>query len=337
MTEWFYARDGRQSGPVTFAQLLELARNGGLAGSDLVWNASMENWTPAGRVAGIFDSYTPPEILASGPPNASNPYAAPQSNWNDSVASSAIALLEISPGSALIDPMECITRGYEIFRRQFANVLLVGLVYFACVIGLSFVFGMIEIMITMMISYGEQSRNEPNAVAISVTVISRVVQQVISIYLQLGLARAGLNLVSGKEVSIGMLFGEGSKLLRAIGASILLGLAILIGLILLIVPGIYVAMRYGQAVTAIVDRDLGVMEAFVYSETITTNNRMNLFLLAVLSVIAVIIGLIPCGLGLIIVGPVIWLAALIAYRWMQYGPDAIKDHPGTETPMLSGV
>ncbi|MGH8050175.1 MAG: hypothetical protein ACREPB_05895, partial [Arenimonas sp.] len=170
-----------------------------------------------------------------------------------------------------------------------------------------------------------------------VTVISRVVQQVISIYLQLGLARAGLNLVSGKQVSIGMLFGEGSKLLRAIGASFLLGIAILIGLILLVVPGIYVALRYGQAVTAIVDRDLGVMEAFSYSESITTNNRMNLFILGLLGLVAVIIGMIPCGLGLFIVGPVLWLAALLAYRWMQYGPDAAKDHPGTQTPMLSGL
>ncbi|MGH8050954.1 MAG: DUF4339 domain-containing protein, partial [Arenimonas sp.] len=172
MTEWFYARDGRQSGPVTFAQLLELAGNGGLAGNDLVWNASMENWTPAGRVAGIFDIHTPPEIPEAGPTNASNPYAAPQSNWNDSAASSVLALAEIVHGSTQIDPMECIRRGYEIFRREFANVLLVGLVYFACVIGMSFVFGMIEIMITMMISYDDQARNEPNILAIVVTVIS---------------------------------------------------------------------------------------------------------------------------------------------------------------------
>lgn len=300
----------------------------------------MQDWTPTGQVPGIFDLHTSPEIPLpdlENSTNALNPYAAPQSNWSGNFTSAALALTEIAPGSVLIDPMDCISRGYEIFRRQFANILLVGLVYFGCVIGLSMLFGVGELLLTMLASSGNGSASEPSNISLVVMVISRVVQQVISIFLQLGLARVGLNLISGKEVSIGMLFGEGSKLLSAIGATIVLGVAILIGLVLLIVPGIYIALRYGQVINAIVDRDLGIMEAFSYSESITTNNRMNLFLLGLLALVGIIIGAIPCGLGLIIVGPVIWLAALVAYRWLQYGPDAAKDHPGTQTPMLSSL
>lgn len=334
MTEWFYARNGQQNGPVTFEQLVELASRGGLdAVNDQVWNSSMQNWTTAGQVPGIFSSPAIPEIPAFNP---SNPYAAPQSGWNDAVPNN-LGLTEISYGSEIIDPMVCITRGYEIFRRQFGNILLVGLVYIACAIGMSFVFGMAEVMVTLMASPNTGPTTEQSTVAIVVTVISRVLQQLISIFLQLGMIRIGLNLVSDKEVSIGMLFGEGTKLLRAVGASILFGIAMVIGLLLLIVPGVYIAMRYGQFMNAIVDRDLGIIEAFSYSESITTNNRMNLFLLALLSFLFVLVGLIPCGLGLIIAGPVVWLAGLLAYRWMQYGPNATKDHPGTQIPMLKGL
>ena len=42
-TEWYYARGGRQNGPVTEDQLRDLARTGGLRGDDLVWNASMSD------------------------------------------------------------------------------------------------------------------------------------------------------------------------------------------------------------------------------------------------------------------------------------------------------
>jgi len=160
---------------------------------------------------------------------------------------------------------------------------------------------------------------------------------VLSIFLQLGLVRIGLNLVSGKEVSVGMLFGQGAKLLRAIGASILFGIAVLIGILLLIVPGIYIALRYGHFMTAIVDRDLGIMEAFEYSSSITTNNRMNLFLLALLCIGVTLIGLLLCFVGLIFAAPVVWLTGLVAYRWMQYGRSATLDQPGTQNPMLNAV
>jgi hypothetical protein len=338
MVEWFYARGGQQYGPVAFEKLVELARSGGLNGRDNVWNASMQGWTPAGQVPGIFDVYSVHQVSSSNSPSASNPYSAPQSDWSQ--ASSSVAedgLAEIVPGSELIDPMVCITRGVEITKRQFLNIFLAGLVYFVCLFGLAFVFGVLQGIVGAISAGGSSTPAEPTTLSIIISVIGQLVQNVVTIFLQLGMIRIGLNLVAGEDVQLGMLFGGGSKLLRALGASILLGIAVVIGCLLLIVPGIYIAMRYGQVIVAIVDRDLGIFEAFSYSELITTNNRMNLFLLALLSGLAVIVGLIPCGLGLIFIGPVVWLAAMVAYRWMQYGQNAAKDHPGTEVPMLNGM
>ncbi|MEO8001208.1 MAG: DUF4339 domain-containing protein, partial [Arenimonas sp.] len=295
MTEWFYVRDGQQFGPVAFEQLVALAQSGVLTGRDSVWNATMTGWTPAGQVPGIFDLYTGPAILSSVPPSipsgassvssassSSNPYAAPESSWSQQTDFTTFDLTEIEPGSESIDPMECISRGYEIFKREFANILLIGLVYLGIIFGLSFIFGFIEIMTTAMASRGSNGQADPGSLMIVVTVISRVLQQLVSIFLQLGLARVGLNLVSGKEVSVGLLFGEGSKFLRALGATILFSIAMIIGFVLLIIPGIYIALRYGQFMSALVDRDLGIFEAFSYSESITANNLMNLFVLGLL-------------------------------------------------------
>jgi uncharacterized membrane protein len=134
-----------------------------------------------------------------------------------------------------------------------------------------------------------------------------------------------LNLISGKEVKVGQLFGEGRKLLRALGAQILLTLMISLGCLLLIVPGIYLALRFGFCVTAIVDRDLGVIDSFKYSSSITANNRMPLLGLLLLCGLIGVAGLMACGVGLIFAAPMAWLSYLVAYRWLQYGRRAVLD------------
>jgi hypothetical protein len=76
MAEWFYAREGQQHGPVTFKELAELSNSGRLhAVTDLVWNASMTHWTPAGQVPGLFNAPLSAETVVM---NTANPYAAPQ-------------------------------------------------------------------------------------------------------------------------------------------------------------------------------------------------------------------------------------------------------------------
>ncbi|MEO6171797.1 MAG: DUF4339 domain-containing protein [Arenimonas sp.] len=323
MTQWFYTRADQQNGPVTFEQLVELAANGGLdAVKDSVWNESMQGWTVAGNIPGLFSESSIPPIPSA---NSSNPYAAPSSNWGASAASDGDVLTEIEHGSEQIDAVACINRGFEITKAQFGNIFLVGFVYFVCIFGMSIVFGVLEALPSIMSSGGAEASKSMGPLGVTILVISRVVQQVFTIFLQLGLARAGLNLVSGKEVSVGLLFGQGSKLLRAIGASILFGFAVVIGFVLLIVPGVYIMLRYGQFMTAIVDRDLGIMEAFDYSSSLTTNNRLNLFVLALLSFGVGLLGMLACFVGLIFAAPVVWLAALVAYRWMQYGQRAATE------------
>lgn len=51
---WHFTRNRERQGPVSFARLEELAREGWLLPTDLVWHAGLTEWTPAGRVQGLF-------------------------------------------------------------------------------------------------------------------------------------------------------------------------------------------------------------------------------------------------------------------------------------------
>lgn len=340
MSEWYYAKDGKQNGPVGFDQLVALARSGGLDPvKDLVWNSTMKDWIPAGQVPDIFAS---PSALLGPATDPNNPYAAPASSWNPvAQITSGEALEEIIPGSEPIDVMACVKRGFDLTVRNFGMILIVGLVYFAVTIGVSVMTRAGDTALGWGHSSGTYfqwgvsagSSGDPQ----NGSPLANLINQVTSIFLSLGATRIGLNLISGREVSVAMLFGGGRKFLPALGATILYMLMVTIGIIFLIVPGIYLAMRYGQYLTAIVDRDLGVMDSFKYSSSITTNNRMNLFLLALMAIVVLLAGCLALCVGLFFAVPVIWLGWLVAYRWMQYGHRAALDHLGTATPMLANI
>jgi uncharacterized membrane protein len=337
MSEWYYAKGGTQNGPVTFENLRELARNGGLDAKDLVWTSSMKDWQPAGEVEGLIA-----ENAAAGQPapDPSNPYAAPQSAWNEPAAATGAALQEIIPGSEPIDVGACVKRGFELTKRNFGTILLVGVSYIVVSLVAGFIFGMIDNAMGFGTSQSNWQTNDGmGEFQFQQTggPVSAIFGNVFSILLSLGLVRIGLNLVSGRQVSVAMLFGEGRKLFTAIVASVLFGLMVVVGLALLIVPGIYLMLRYGQYMAAIVDKDMGILDSLTYSSSITTNNRLNLFLLALLSIAIFIAGALALLVGLIFAYPVIWMSWMVAFRWMQYGGRATGDHPGTSTPLLSGV
>ena len=342
MSQWYYAHNGQQNGPVSIEQLRELAASGSLKPQDLVWNQSMTDWIPAGGVNGIFSA--PPTGSPIAPADSQgNPYAAPPTSWTDAEPiQPGSTLPEIPPGSDPFDAVACIKRGFTLLFRNFAILLLIGIVYFAVSWGLAFALGKIDSAlgwnygnvpppphqsVQANFYYGFKSQGSP---------LSMIISNVFSVFVMLGLKRVLLNVTAGKSVDVGMLFGEGRLLLRAIGANIVFYLALVIGLLLLVVPGVFIALRFGFFFTAIVDRNLGIKEAFAYSYSLTTNNWANVLLLGFLFFCLIIAGFLALCVGIFIAMPVVALAYVIAYRWMQYGHRAVMDYPGTVTPMLSG-
>jgi hypothetical protein len=59
-SEWLYSRDGTDYGPVSSAELAELAKNGQLLPTDWLWKEGMAEWKPARSFQKLF----PPEASA---------------------------------------------------------------------------------------------------------------------------------------------------------------------------------------------------------------------------------------------------------------------------------
>jgi GYF domain 2 len=71
MAEWHYSRGNEQHGPVSSAQLKQMAAGGQLQPTDLIWKDGMPGWVAAGKIKGLFDA-----AVSSAPAQVTQPAAA---------------------------------------------------------------------------------------------------------------------------------------------------------------------------------------------------------------------------------------------------------------------
>jgi len=68
-SEWYYAKNGESNGPISSAELKELAHRGAIKPTDYVRRGSQGNWSKAAKVNGLlFDLAGPPTL----PPQAAD-------------------------------------------------------------------------------------------------------------------------------------------------------------------------------------------------------------------------------------------------------------------------
>jgi hypothetical protein len=63
--DWYYHKEGQKLGPVSAGELKRLAASGELRAEDLVFREGLADWTPAGRVKGLFPSAAVPAPAAA--------------------------------------------------------------------------------------------------------------------------------------------------------------------------------------------------------------------------------------------------------------------------------
>lgn len=317
---WFYAEGQERKGPVSYTTLQSLLAQG-LPTSSLVWTEGMDEWLPASSF---------PELLSQGSstPGNSSPYAPPSVD----VSLPNEGGLETGPIPAQpipLDPTFCISQAWKYTLANFGQIFLFGLVYFLVSLAVNGVLGGIASAMepprvqTTQLFDGSQITTQTSSAG-PITIVVNIITQIFSIFLSLGATRFGHRLLKGESPEIGELFSQGSKLLNAIASTILFGIIVLIGLILLIIPGIWIALRCGLFMQVIVDKNLGPIEALKYSYELTRENALSLLGLYILCFLIGIAGILAVFIGLLWAIPTTWLATLIAYKYLHSGRNGIK-------------
>lgn len=212
---------------------------------------------------------------------------------------------------------ECLTYGWTVFKKRpwifVKAAIILGLV--------SFAFN----LLSSVIQAGVEITTQPLAVVLFA--IALFIVSVLSIYVgivldNMGVTKFYLNAHDNVETTRLKDLWAPHPFVKYVLTILLFSVMFIVGLVLLIVPGIIVALVFGMCVYLVMDRGLGPIEALKESARITKGSRWKLFLLGLAIAGINIVGLLALVIGLLVTVPVTILAGVHAYRVLSQAPAA---------------
>lgn len=152
-------------------------------------------------------------------------------------------------------------------------------------------------------------------------IIYEIVYVVLGWIIGAQMIRAGLENTKAGRITMEV-FSRTQYLGTVILACLIVAIFEIIGLALCIVPGLIVMFFVQFTIYFVLDQSQSPMEAIGSSFKFVNANLANVFLLFLASILAMIVGALACGVGLLIAVPVVVVAHAYTYRVLQGQPVA---------------
>ena len=319
--DWYYAKGNKQYGPVTPAELKQLADRGEVGPEELVWRDGMEDWVAARRVKGLFDG-DPSAAPAESAPAPAAPAAPITPRGSETFERSAAAFERARERNAR-HPFDVLL---EIARAQFTGPFVAAT---ARLFGLAGYYGLYAAMIaavTFQAAWALKT-NQPVWLLLGIAqAVALVVLQYTAGRFSGALERLG-GVTSGRMTSAALLdcFALANI---ALGLLALLGLSVLavwLETFALLFPAVatFVVCQYAAAVA---------LNPETLNLTITSDANAGEEAVAVFSFFAqLLLRLVPVGLGLGVVWGTLRLgyASFLVFRSSPLG---LSTQPGPSSP-----
>ena len=157
-----------------------------------------------------------------------------------------------------------------------------------------------------------------NLITSSSYVLNLLVQLIIGSLFTLGFIRNMFQTMDGEEPQFSTYGQEARKFLHYLVANILYSIIVCIGIVLLIIPGIYLAIRLQFFQQYIVSEErCSAIDALKKSWELTQGQAMPLFLLALVQIGLTLLGLILLVVGLFVAIPLIVMMQCYVFRKLR--------------------
>ncbi len=158
-------------------------------------------------------------------------------------------------------------------------------------------------------------------------VLIKIVTSFFQVVMSMGVIRISLRFVDNQEAGTSDLFSCFHLFFRYLFASIIFAVFVFLGLLLLIVPGIILALKFQFYDYFIIDKELGVMESLERSGKITEGALWELFRFAIILIGINILGALCFGVGLLVTIPTSMLAMAHVYRQLLTRFETLPPQP----------
>lgn len=237
-----------------------------------------------------------------------NPYAAPQA----SVEPASYSDFEDGPPAPWATG-EVLSQSWELFKQHWAPLL--G----ALVIGYVVLFGVQTVFSVLAGAIGGRSGSP--GLAIATAIVSMVISMVAQAAVSCGWARMFLMTARGETPVLGVLFSSVGLMPQMLIATVILTIGYLLGILLLVVPGVIFMIGTIPYLYFIADGESGV-ESVRKSWEATRGQKVAIFVFLLALAGINIVGMLACGLGMLVTLPVSMLALAVVYTRLtgRFGP-----------------
>jgi uncharacterized membrane protein len=220
----------------------------------------------------------------------------------------ALSATEYSYRMKLLSPSVLISEAWGIFKSRPWFFIGAAVVYFIIDIGWSF--------LSAVISGSETAGATPDVAAgIGMLIGMGVINFVVSAYLTTVALRFFIATYSDvRKVPVKELFSFNAvQVLWYMLATVLVGVCTLIGFLLLIVPGIIVALGLSMTTLLVINQGMGPIESMKESMRITKGYRGQIAVLSLALMALNLVGFLVVGVGLLVTIPLSGLVMIGAY------------------------
>ncbi len=197
--------------------------------------------------------------------------------------------------------------GWNRFREHAGRFILLMLV----VAALSIVITQISLFVLLPALPGTRSGA---AATISIVAVLAILV-VIAFFLQAGAYRAGLGVTEGFEPDMAMLV-ETDHIVRFAATVALVGLGAFVGLALCVIPGIVWLLFTAYAPIMALDQGAGPFRAIRQSVDAVGDHFGRIAPIVAVAFLLYWSGVLLCGVGILVTGPVALVAVVCSYRWI---------------------
>lgn len=216
--------------------------------------------------------------------------------------------------------------GWTKFQQNIGVILIGVLIYMVAVILLTFIWSLfVGVVFGLSGIMGQADPGAGLAAGFFGMFIGMAITGLVgfigAFIVQAAVTRAALAITYGEKVELGLLFATDGLPQVALGA-VILGVATSIGYMFCFVPGLIVIFFAQFFVFFALDKRLSAMDAITASFRFVNENLATLIGFYLASLLAMMLGSLLCGIGVLVAFPIVVLAQAYTYRRLQGEPVA---------------